>query len=568
MSKFRPAWLLTLTICLGGCPDSKPPAAPDTPTRAAPVKGAPDAPLGKKQNRPTHPDNPALEVTEISFAGPAGHRADASFARGEGILCLFTVSNFTYQQRKAHIRADIRVKGPRDQNVVLQPDLKLIQGKAPTLKPGTIRTAATLYITPAAPPGKYQVELTVRDVLGRRRGIGKSSFTIVGSPPTAVARLTLSSVRLAADASVPAGSVVPVMVEVAGFTTRRQQQRHLLDLAVTARLTDGTGKTVHRMPTETLVRQQYHFAPRSHPVEYMLPLPRALAAGRYQIVLEVADRVHGKARVEASLPLEVAPATTLTIYNLHAHDAARLPRSTFLLGEQIYIRLSVYGLQQKAKRVAAAVDLAVIGPYNDQHMARTDAARTSAKTAAVVARAGRYPVQLPLILPSLAPTGIYRLVLRARDLHGKKVVQRQLKLRLQGNAPKPFANLKVDDLEVRTRSDLPPLKGDTFGAGRSYELVLKLGGLKPEKLGNRRYRVRIKGGLTLRDLSGRVVHSQDQLFKLDRVMTYRPLRLLIPARWTAPGLPGGLYDLGVSAESLHDRRVSQLSRRVEIVAGR
>ena len=549
--------MLPLFFLAGGCPDKAPTTTPREATPSAPVKEA--AP-------PLSAPGPLLKVVDISFAGPAGHRSDASFSRGEAVLCLFTVSNFTYKERKAHIRADVRVLGPGGQTMVLQPDMKLLQGKAPTLKPGIIRTAANLLITPAAPSGKHTVELTIRDVLGKRRGVGKGTFTIVGEPPVKAAKLTIARTRLAGETRVPAGSVVPIFLEVAGFVTREERGQHLVDLAVEARVISAAGKVVHSMPRETLVRLHHHFRPLAHPVEYMLPLPRALGHGKYRVLVEVTDRLQKAAMTKTSLPLEVTPGS-FGIHNLHVHDAANLPRRTYLLGEQIFIRLSVHGLAVKKGKVAAAVDLGVLGPHGDQHMARKDAATTtSQRTALTAASVGRYPVQLPLILPSMAPTGTYRLVLRARDLISKKQVQRELKIKLEGNAPKPFGRFKVDDLEVRTRADLPPTKGDTFGAGRAYELTLKVGGVKPEELRKRIYRVRIKGGLTLRSLAGRVVFQDKALFSLQREMTYRPLRLLIPGKWTVPAnLPGGLYDLGVSVESLHDRHVTQLTRRVEIV---
>ena len=549
---------LALVALAGGCPDKVAKAPPEPAGPKAAPKTTPKNTPDTKPDPPRWVHNPRLKITDVSFAGPAGHRSDASFSRGEEVLCLFTVSNFTYKERKAHIRADVKVTGPGGQTIVLQPDMKLLQGKAPTLKPGIIRTAAKLLIAPAAPPGKHTVELTIRDVLGERRGEGKGTFTLVGRSPARAPKLTISTARLAGDAKVPAGSVIPLFLEVAGFTARGANGQHLVDLAVEARVVDAAGKVVHGMPEETLVRHSYHFTPVVHPVEYMLPLPRTVAPGKYRVVLKVTDRAHGKATAKTSLPLSVVPGA-FAIFNAHVHDASNLPRRTFLLGEQIFIRLSVHGLKVTDGKISAAVDLGVLGPHGDQHMARKDAA-TSAnpRTAMTAARVGRYPVQLPLLLPSLAPTGTYQIVLRARDLHGKKQVQRQLKIKLEGTAPKPFGRFKVDDLEVRP--------GDTFGTGRSYHLTLKVGGIKPEKVRERVYRVRVKGGLTLRDLSGKVVFQDKTLFSLQREMTYRPLRLLIPGKWTVPAkLRGGLYDLGVSVESLHDRHVTQMTRRVEIV---
>ena len=63
-----------------------------------------------------------------------------------------------------------------------------------------------------------------------------------------------------------------------------------------------------------------------------------------------------------------------------------------------------------------------------------------------------------------------------------------------------------------------------------------------------------------------MVHERKEIFKLRRRMTYRPLRLVLPAEWDLPSdLPSGLYDLEVSLLNTLDDMVSQLTRRVEIV---
>lgn len=546
--------LMLALLALPACPRQQP-LAPDTrPT-------APDA-------APPRVGTPLI-VAGISFAGPAGHRKDARFSRGELPLCLFTVANFVYRAGQAHIVADITVRGPTGQVVLLQPNRELLKGRAPTARPGTIRSMAKLSLTPAAPAGSYTVELKLRDLLSGRVGQGRGKFTLLGTAPKKGQRLTIDEARLVGDSAVPPGSAVPVLLYLRGISARQQKETYRLHLGIRPRLLNKAGKTVYAPKQEDLLlRRSYAFRPLGHPVEYVVRVPASLPPGKYTLALEVSDHEGGDARASARLALSLVP-RTLAIHNLHAHDASFLSRTGFLLGEQVYVRLAVHGLKVRAGQVAAAVDLGIIGPHGDQHMARQGAATISGAKSARVAQAGRYPVQLPLVLPSLAPTGAYRLVVRARDLNARRTVQRELKIRLTGDAPRPLGRFKVDDLEVTVRPDLPPLKGDTFGAGRSYNLSLKLGGIKPEELGRRRYRVRVLGSLSLRSTKGKELHRQDKLFKLDQVMTYRPLRLLIPARWTVPaGLPGGLYDLNVTVESLHDRQVSQFMRRVEILPGR
>lgn len=538
--------LLALQLC---CCDQKKKAAPKPDAaKAAPLAG------------------PPLKITDISFAGPAGHRPDADFARGETILCLFTMSNFTYDKGQAHIRAQIRVLGPGQELVLHQPDLELLKGKAPTLVPGTIRSMAKLPLTPAAPAGRYTVKLILKDVLGNRTGQEAGSFTILGQPPQKADTLTIDDLRLLADDRVPPESVVPITFEVRGFSVRKVSPRdHLVDLSIKASLMNSAGESMLRRREETLVQTQLRFAPLAFPVEHQFRVPKELKPGQYEIAIVVRDKV-SNTKAKGALPLRVAPAR-LGIVNPHVHDAGGLSRSSFLLGEQIFIRLSVFGLKKKNDMVDAAMDLAVAGPHGGVYLMRKEAAAASGLDSMPIAKAGRYPVQIPLVLPTLAPTGVYQIVFRARDKFARKEVERRMKIQVRGNAPRPMGSFKVDDVEVRRRPDLPLLKGDTFGAGRTYHLVLKLGGMKLEKINKRTFRVAIEGNLRLLNLQGEIVHEQKKLFSIDRRMTYQPLRVLPDAQWEVPSdLPGGLYDLQLSALNLHDDRVSQLSRRVEIVS--
>ncbi len=507
---------------------------------------------------------PEIKINDISFAGPAGHRPEADFARGEAVVCLFTVSNFTYSERKAHITADVQVRGAGDKLILTLEDQELLKGDAPTLTPGTLRTAATLPLPAAAPAGSYTVILKVKDLLGGRVGVGKGSFTVLGTPPTAADSLTLDAPHLVADVDVPAGSVVPVAFEVRGFKTQAAKGLHQIKLTVAASLVDASGKVVLQRPQEKLAGLTLPFKPLALPLEYQLPLPRGLSNGTYRLQLDVKDEVGGT-NAAAKLKLAVVP-EVLSVVNLHVHDNSGLDRPSFLLGEQIFIRLSVFGLKEIKGEYKAAVDLAVASPHGDIYLAKKDAGKIEGEASKAAVRAGRFPAQIPLTLPTLAPTGKYRVVIRARDLLAGKEVTREKAIRLMGTAPKPMGSFKVDQLEVRLRPDLPPIKGDTFGAGRTYHLALRVGGVKLKEDPKRIYSAALEGSLRLRDLEGKVVHERKEIFKLRRRMTYRPLRLVLPAEWDLPSdLPSGLYDLEVSLLNTLDDMVSQLTRRVEIV---
>ena len=522
------------------------------------------APAGTDQKAKPAP-GPPLSVTQISFAGPAGHREDATYVAGETVLCLFTVSNFTYQRRKAHIEADLRVTGPNDMVVMVQPKLVLLKGDAPTVRPDTIRSAAKIPLPPPVPAGRYTVHLTLRDELANRRGTAQAFFTVMGTPAKKKAKLGLDIVSLAADERVPPGALVPVQLSVEGLAAQKEKDGGFsLELTAQATISDDKGGLVKSYAEEPVVKRSLPFAPPAYPLEYQVLLPKQVAPGRYKLSLNIHDKV-GKATAVGEVAFSVIK-PAFALFNAHVHDAANLPRQSFLMGEQVFVRTSVYGLTVREGAASAAVDLAVVGPDNGVYLARKNAAQTTDKTGAEVAKVGRYPVQIPLILPTLCPRGRYTLLLRARDRHTGREVTREIRIHLRGNPPKPLGRFKIDDLQVRQRADLPPLPGDTFGGGRTYHLTLSVGGMKMDKVKGSLRRATLQGGLKLRNGKGEVVHEIDDLFKLDRTFSYTPLRALIPATWEVPtDLPGGLYNLEIALVNTHDDLVSQMIRRVEIV---
>lgn len=555
--------LVLVLVLAAACPRSGSEGEEGAPTGAGSTRRAGE----QAGERAAEPARPPILVVDISFAGPGGHRADAVFARGEKVTCLFSAANFTYERHRAHIVADVEVRRNDGVVVLRQSNLELVKGKAPSLRPGTLRSMAALEVPPAAGAGRFAVVLTVRDLLGKRKGTGKGAFTIAGEPSKSSKLFAIQRSRLAADRRVPPGAVVPVSVEVAGFATRRGDDGHRVHLRAAGELLADGGEVVHRFEERAMVNRSYPFAPQAHPAEVQLVLPAGLPAASYELRLRVIDKLAGpEASAEATLPLQVMAPPGLAVVNPHVHDAAGLTRASFLLGEQIFVRLSVYGLATRAGRAAAAVDLAVSGPDNGVYFASKDAARVEGEASEAVVKAGRFPTQLPLILPSLAPRGVYRLVLRARDLLAGKEVIREHEIRLRGQAPPPLGSFSIDQLEVRQRPDLPPIKGDTFQAGRTYILTPRVGGMKLTQVKKVIHSVQLEGDLRLSNLRGEQVHRSEGLFNFERTFTYLPLRIPLPAKWTVPtDLPGGLYDLQVRILNKDTDRVTHLSRRVEIL---
>jgi hypothetical protein len=509
-----------------------------------------------------------LGVKDVSFAGPAGHREPPEFSRGETVVCLFSVSGFLYRDGRGKILADLEVKREGKKELLLSlPDTVVLDGPAPTKHPGTIRLAASLQLDPAAPPGKDEVEIALHDLSSGRRGAAEGAFELLG--PAEVAReaaLSISGLRLVADQEVPPGEPVPVAFEVRGAKTRerpapapvaaRRAPERRLDLGVSARLLSESGKVLSSRD-ESLASRRLLFVPSTVPVEYVVEVPPSAPPGPVVLELEV-DDLAGGGRARGSLPFRVAPARGLAIVNPHVHDAARLPRSGFLLGEAATVRLSVYGLASVRGRSSGTLDFAIGGP-GGVYVAHKDAV-------AIKEGPGRFPIQIPFTLPSLAPVGRYKVVLRVRDLLARREATRELPLRIEGKPLSFLSSLTVDALEVREREDLPLLPGDTFVAGKSYLLEVRAGGAKLEEVRRQTFRARLEGGLRLFDLAGNLVHESARLFRYDRETTYQPLRILIAARWQTPLLPPGLYDLDVSLLNKMDDRVSEMRKRVEIVA--
>ncbi|MFH1131159.1 MAG: hypothetical protein V1754_07475, partial [Pseudomonadota bacterium] len=170
-------------------------------------------------------------------------------------------------------------------------------------------------------------------------------------------------------------------------------------------------------------------------------------------------------------------------------------------------------------------------------------------------------------LPSIAPTGKYQLVLRARDrlLKDAEAI-REYHFQIKGNPPARLSSFKIDGLDIQERPDLAPIKGDTFVRGKTYHLTLSVGGAKLKEIQKLTYFAKMEGHLKIRDLRQNIVHESNRLFHLEKKLHYRPLRILLSAQWITPSdIPLGLYDLEVHAVNLLDNRVSQLVRRVEVV---
>lgn len=511
------------------------------------------------------PASARLEVTEISFAGPGGHRKDASFLPGERVTCLLTTRGYAHQGGRVEIVGDVTVTGPHGQTVLSLQSLELVKGPAPTPRPGSLRLAAELRISAAAPPGAYEVAIELRDLLGGRRGVGRAGFRFLGTPEPPSPHLALSRLRWAAGHEAFPGAVLPLAFTLKGLRTQKVAGKgHRLAALAELAILDAAGNVVAPPRREALLRGELGFAPEAVPLELQADVPRTASPGTYRLRVRVEDGLSGS-KTDGTLPLTVLDGNELKLWSLHLHDASGLPRDHFRLGAQAFLRFALRGLRPRGTSVEAEVDLAVAGPEG-VYFAQKRAAEARGASGQAAAAAGRFPAQIPLILPTLAPAGRYRVVLRARDLVAGRECTAELPFAIEGSAPSPLGRFAIAELDVRDRPDLPPQPGDTFVAGRSYQLTPLVGGVRPRTRRPLIFPLNLEGDLRLRDLAGRVVHERKRLFQLRRELAFRPLRVPVPATWMVPAtLRGGLYDLELEIHDRDDDHVSQLRRRVEVV---
>ena len=530
------------------------PARPAAPTEATP--------------RPTTTPRNVLRVFELALAGAAGRRDDASFCRGESLLLLFSVKGLRRTRGKPQLHATLSLHRP--EGGLMQKTAPIpLEPQAPesAASPLTyLRLAAPLSLDPALLSGHYRLQVTLRDPEGPAEATASTSLTLDAPAPPPASKLTIALLGAASGLRQPAGSVLPLHFVAAGITNQRSQGHYRSRLWVSAELRQGT-HTVASSRRQWLPSPQRPFAPASFAARYDLPLPSNLAPGRYEARLRLHDD-YAAHSAEASLPFEVIP-TTFSLVTLHTHDAAHLPRRTFRLGERVLVRLGIAGFRANgAGEANIAGDLAIAGP-GGVYFAQKAAYGAQGVASRPWAKAKRYAAEVPLLLPTLAPPGRYRIVLRAHDLLAKKTSTRELTLELYGKAPKRRARFEIDRLEVRLRPDLDPLPGHTFAPGQRYHLLLQAGGGKLKEVARSTYHAKLEASLRLLDLKGKELARWDRLFQLDRRLHYQPLRLRVQGYWTPPAaLAAGLYDLELVAVEQLSERVSTLRRRIELKGGR
>jgi|GEM_PF-3748514 hypothetical protein len=517
-------------------------------------------------------DDPAakqLVVDDLSFAGPAGHRKEALFSRGETVLCLFTLAGYQQEDKKVELVGALEVHDQQGRLVFRKAGLALAQGAALSEKPGRLRAMAKVALHRATPPGRYTLNLSVHDKLAHRKSQAKGVFEVLGTAYQKAEQLSLRNLTAAADSRLPAGSFFPLRFEVSGFATAPLGETRTgpamaitTKLSLVAELHDKEGKVIKKERRKLRGGSLPH-GQLDLPFETQFALPAGLAAGKYMLSLKINDEL-GKTSTRGKIPVQVI-AKSFGIYNIHLHDAGRLPRESYRLGEKASLRFSVQGFATRKGAAELSVDLAVAGPNGGVYLMRKKAASLSGPKSKPFAVAGRFPMELPLTLPALAPTGRYRIVLRAKDHlnQGMEVVAERV-FRITGKAPRPLARFAIDQLQVRRRADLPEIKGDTFRVGRSYSLTVHAGAATKE-VAKMTYEADLLGKVQLRRL-GKLLHTQEGVFKIKRRFNYRPLRIQLTGRWTIPAmLRPGLYDMELVLENRLEERISQLVRRIEIV---
>jgi hypothetical protein len=522
-----------------------------------------------------------LTLSDLIFTGTTGdERKPAVFSRGELVRAVVTVRGFVFRGGKVDLEGELRVHDQEEMLVLEQDRLELRKGAAPTARPGSIRAMASFRLDPAAGPGPYRLALTIHDRLGHRRGQIRATFEQHGRRAPVARRLTLLALSSAADPTPMVGSIVPMVFHLSGVSSAASQERkpsaasYGIALDVSTVLTRPDGTPLGPPRAEPLYRRQLSFRPRELVVEYQLALPAAIGPGSI-VVRSVVTDAKQKTSVTGHLPLRIVE-PALGADSLHLHDGAHLPRRTFRFGEQVWVRFAIRGFDSATLDTGGLqADLAVAGPEGGVYLARKRAAVLGQAQLAQVKLHGRYPVQLPLTLPTLAPTGRYVLLVRARQVVGSsgqhsrltRSAQASIPIQLEGTALPAASRLAIDALEIRERPDLPALKGDTLVSGQRYSIRLRIAGAKAKNIAKLTYRTRVVGHLRLRHPRNNMVIDQHRgLFRLERTTHYRPVRQLLLASWQLPrDIPPDLYDLELQLVDEQNNRVAQLIRRIEIV---
>jgi hypothetical protein len=524
-----------------------------------------------KGSAPNATDRGFLWIGDLGFAGAVGHRDDASFGRGERALLLVSVERFASRGEDVDLSADVELFGQAG-TVFRKRGITLLRGPArrgkqrkPGTKPGHVRAGLRIQLHPATPKGRYTVKLTVRDNIGGGRASAKTALQVVGRPLPRSTALAIQSLRLSGDPKAPAGSVLPFSLVATGLKSASRKGRHHMSMRLTTSLLDKTAKVLATRTRK--IEKSLPFACSSFPIASSIAIPADARAGRYRLQVELESN---GTKIGTKIPFEVV-ADRFSVFHLHLHDTGGLPRDTFRFGETMRVRFSVRGFAtkkgttEKPERARLEVDLAVGGP-GGVYFARKKAAQLAGQQSVTWAAVKRFPRQIAVRLPRLAPPGRYKVVVRARDLLAQKETLREREFQLAGKAPKPVGTFRIDKLDARFRPDLPKLKGDSFIGGKRYHLTARVapGKLTPIKKGV--YEIEVEGNIKLRSLRGVEIQSYKGLFRYKRRLTYIPLRLFLSASWTPPSdLPKGLYDLEVNLLEPKRNRVSTLRRRVELI---
>jgi len=610
------AGLLGLT--LGACRD-KEATSSSTQTKAGAVR--PEA--GSRSGADAPPAPQGLEVSAVRLLGVGGRRPDGIFARGETVLIRCLLRGLESRGRRIHLRAAITVRAPDGSVLLRRPEFTAVEQRVPPGKSTELVEAAVrLTLSPASPPGRYAVEVRLRDALGSRTGSVKTDLTISGPPAPRTEKLAIRYLRAPQDEDLRAGLPLFIDFEVANPTLQpvtpspsptarrraaarpsmepaaarpsmepaaaRPSMERAADRPSMERTADRprepnstgrpakTGQTrfrvvvkgkaeivdgagvVRHMSDETLFSDTLPFRTRQIPIRWGIPLPADLPQGEYLLRLGISDPASGHT-ARAQHRFKLLPGG-LGIYAVRLSGASQVPRQTFMRGERVNVDLIVAGWAAPAK-----VDLGVglVGPDHGFYLVRKKAHRIRGEAGG----GGHRKLRIPLIIPEFAPRGRWTLKLRAVDHTAQGHASRTLSFQITGRRISPLPTLRVQGLNIRQQPGGPPLPGLFLRAGKTYHLDFAVGGMRLLAEQGYYHRVSLVCTLRLRDKQGRLVAEKKKACEVKRRFSFQPRRLRLRASWTLPPRALGLHQLEVEVLDRQSDRVSMLQRRVFILAG-
>jgi hypothetical protein len=210
-----------LGVSLGACKDTQDTSSSTQDTSGSTQNKAGEArpAAGAASGADAPPAPKGLEVKAVRLFGVGGRRPDGIFARGETVLLRCLLRGLESRDRRIHLRAAITVRAVDGSLLLRRPEFTAVKQRVPPGKSTELVEAAVrLTLSPASPPGRYAMEVRLRDALGSRTGSLKTDLTISGPGEPRTEKLAIRYLRAPQDEDLRAGLPLYIDFEVANPT--------------------------------------------------------------------------------------------------------------------------------------------------------------------------------------------------------------------------------------------------------------------------------------------------------------------------------------------------------------